>query len=251
MPTMTKQVKLIMNAYRYYSGAETSIKQKIEEMYDAGLTDANSDAFWRSENPEVNYYNINTRYFTDATASQQWIDFWTALNTEYNIGTILSCVIQDYTPNGTWAVNIDGPSVWNVQYSTPSSPVFNAPNTLNSSLVLTKQVKTVMNSYNYNQMAETLKNQKLAEMYAAGKSDGYCDAFRRFRFASQFYAVSTRYFTDAVAAQEWSDYWSALNTEYALGITGISIENYIPNGTWTINIDGPNEWIVNYSPPPV
>ena len=116
---------------------------------------------------------------------------------------------------------------------------------------MTKQVKVTTGDFIYVEAANTLKYQKLQQMYDAGLTDGYCDGFNRFSSGNNYYNISTRYFVDAVSAQDWADWYLALNNEYQLGIIGAVVEDYIPGGTWTISIDGPTEWNVNYSPPPV
>ena len=115
---------------------------------------------------------------------------------------------------------------------------------------MTKQVKTITGTFSYNQVATTLKNQKLQQMYDAGLTDGFCDGFNRFVLGNNYYNVSTRYFVDAASAQDWADWFMALSNEYNLGVVSTTVEGYIPDGTGTISIDGPTEWNVNYSPPP-
>jgi len=117
--TLTKQVKIVMDAYRINTTAETSIVTQLNTMRAAGQTNGQSDRFSRSHYLEVGYYNVTTWYFVDAAAAQSWIDFYSGIVVEYNMATQFSCVIQDYDPNGSWQVNIAGPNAWNVHYAPP------------------------------------------------------------------------------------------------------------------------------------
>ena len=121
---------------------------------------------------------------------------------------------------------------------------------------MTKQVKSIMNAYNWSDTSNTARLNKLQAMYNAGQTNGQADNFQRLGYINgvqnaTYYSITTRYFVDAAAAQEWATFWQALSDEYNIGVTSCVIEDYTPDGTWTVSIDGPTEWNVNYSPPPV